>query len=293
MNHFERIRKLAIKALFADDYLMDRLVLKGASALAYAYLLPNRASVDVDVSINGDFDELFESIENRLHEAFLRTFRDDQLVPFDMELSKVPARSRPGSSTIWGGYRFEFKVLERSKFEATKVPENRSRQALVLNSRQDRVFRIDISKFEYCNSKVTVEIDSHIIYVYTPAMIVMEKLRAICQQMTEYLQRTNRTPRARDFFDIYQTLNTPSTSFDPYTDDNLKLLREMFRIKEVPIELLKNITNYRDYHAQDWSSVEPTIDASVAKLKFDEYFDFTSDLAAKLFERLSSLDMTE
>jgi hypothetical protein len=37
-------------------------------------------------------------------------------------------------------------------------------------------------------------------------MIVVEKLRAICQQMNEYSHRRYSTPRARDFYDIHSTV---------------------------------------------------------------------------------------
>jgi hypothetical protein len=48
---------------------------------------------------------------------------------------------------------------------------------------------VEISKFENCSDKTGVELDDHTVYVYSPAMLVIEKLRAICQQMPEYPKR--------------------------------------------------------------------------------------------------------
>ena len=55
-----QIKKLAVIAMFSDDELMGRLVLKGGNAIDLIYRLSSRASVDVDFSIENDFD-LFSS----------------------------------------------------------------------------------------------------------------------------------------------------------------------------------------------------------------------------------------
>jgi Nucleotidyl transferase AbiEii toxin, Type IV TA system len=71
---------------------------------------------------------------------------------------------------------------------------------------QRSVFSIDISKHEYTAGKTQVDLDGFAVFVYTPEMIVCEKLRAICQQMPEYGPVVKRSragsPRARDFIDI-------------------------------------------------------------------------------------------
>ena len=61
------------------------------------------------------------------------------------------------------------------------------------------VFTIDLSKYEYVAGKLELNLDDYAIYVYSPSMIAIEKLRAICQQMPEYPLRGYRTARARDF----------------------------------------------------------------------------------------------
>ena len=49
-----------------------------------------------------------------------------------------------------------------------------------------------------------MELDDYTIYVYSPTMIAIEKLRAICQQMPEYALQRRPSARARDFYDIYR-----------------------------------------------------------------------------------------
>ena len=50
-----RIRELVVLAVASDDVLMERLVLKGGTALDLVHLPGVRASVDVDFSMAGDF----------------------------------------------------------------------------------------------------------------------------------------------------------------------------------------------------------------------------------------------
>src|SRR5579863_2753636 len=46
VDHFARVRKIAITALFADDTLVNRIVLKGGSALSLVYGIGRRTSLD-------------------------------------------------------------------------------------------------------------------------------------------------------------------------------------------------------------------------------------------------------
>jgi hypothetical protein len=111
------------------------------------------------------------------------------------------------------------------------------REAFVLGPNQQKVFTVDFSKFEYTLGKVTAELDHFTIYVYPPAMIAVEKLRALCQQMDQY-EPTGRTkrPRARDFFDIYTIVTKTGFRFE--SPESRNLLEAIFAAKEVPIALL-------------------------------------------------------
>src|SRR5258705_586369 len=95
MLSLDEIRKLSIIALFADDDLMDMLVLKGGNALTYAYEVSNRASIDIDVSIPGDFPGDLETIKHKLDAAFLRTFADKGHQVFDTALEPKPGPLSP------------------------------------------------------------------------------------------------------------------------------------------------------------------------------------------------------
>lgn len=144
------------------------------------------------------------------------------------------------------------------------------RQADTTGPMQQRTFRIQISKYEFCSPKAEAELDGYTVYVYTPSMIAIEKLRAICQQMDEYPYRGRKTARARDFYDIHSILR--SGTVDLNAAENRELLAAIFAAKEVPIRLLALIPNYRAFHRQDWPSVEESVSRDLRD--YDFYFDF-------------------
>ena len=94
------------------------------------------------------------------------------------------------------------------------------------------------------------DLDSYTIYVYTPAMIALEKVRALCQQMEEYTH-TGRTrhPRARDFYDIHTVVT--KTDFRFGAPETVGLAKEIFAKKEVPLFLLGKIKDQREFHRSD------------------------------------------
>ena len=90
-------------------------------------------------------------------------------------------------------------MLEMPKFERISADMERARrEALVAGPLEQRIFRIQISRFEFCAGKQERFLDDYTIFVYSPAMIVAEKIRALCQQMPEYSLRRNPAPRARE-----------------------------------------------------------------------------------------------
>ncbi len=276
---FGAIRRLAITAIFADDYLFERVVLKGGNALSLALGIGDRTSLDLDFSIENDFEDLPEA-KHHLKTALEKRFKSVGLVVFDFKFGPKPTLLREGQSPRWGGYAAEFKLMGEGRHRMLGV--NRAalgREAMILGPRQQRRFAIDLSKFEYTQGKLSKEIDHFQIFVYAPEMIAIEKLRAICQQMPAYLQIRTPCARARDFLDI-QTI-IASTEIDLGSAANVDLVRHIFAAKEVPLLLLQSIAEQREFHRPDWDSVR--ISTSQEQLKdFDFYFDFVLDQVSLL-----------
>jgi predicted nucleotidyltransferase component of viral defense system len=230
---FAEIRSLVIVALFAEDQLLDQLVLKGGNAINLIYGYGSRSSLDIDCSIDGDFtnpDEIGGVLLRTLHARFQE--RDHEV--FDFSFQRRPSLQRPN--------------------------------------------RVDFSKYEFCGQKRQEELQDYAIYVYTPEMLSLEKLRAICQQMEEYPMQRNRSPGARDFYDIYVVLNEGGV--DWAHQQCSELARSIFAAKDVPLQLIELIPRYRDFHQQDWPSVENSVSGKLEDFNF--YVDFVIKESDKL-----------
>lgn len=268
---YREIRRIAITAIFSDDVLFDRVVLKGGNALSLVLGLSERTSLDLDFSIENDFEDL-DDIRNRVQNALESRFFAAGFIVFDFKFDPKPSVVREGQSPRWGGYMASFKVMERGKYEELKGnPEALRRDSLVIGPGSQRVFTIDLSKYEYVAGKLEMELNDYVIYVYSPTMIAIEKLRAICQQMPEYTMKRYPSARARDFYDIQLIASLTGMSFN--SPENLDLVRHIFAAKEVPLTLLEKIKDQKEFHRPDWDNVK--VSSNNPKLgEFDDYFDF-------------------
>jgi predicted nucleotidyltransferase component of viral defense system len=273
----DEIKKLAIIGLFSDDDLMEVFVLKGGNALDLVYNISPRASLDLDISLQTDLDhDSLNTIRMKIETALKRIFSERGYEVFDVTLEEQPRTSKDLIPDFWGGYLLFFKVIESDAFcEGTACPQDLSRRAEVVGPKNKKKLKVDISKHEYCEPKQAVDIEGYRIYVYTPEMIVFEKLRAICQQTEEYCRQIGKThskARARDFFDIYTIIK--HFKINVTNPDNLDLLKNIFMAKEVSLNLLTHISDYRNFHRSDFSSVEDTLKPGVKIRDYDYYFDY-------------------
>ena len=282
-----RLKRLAIIAMFSDDDLMDILVLKGGNLLDSIYAIAYRSSMDVDFSMEGEFGEgELTTIAEKIRRTLTDTFKAEGFTAFDINFIVRPKKPlSPDVRDFWGGYRVEFKVVETEKYERLHTDQRALRMAAInLGKSNEKKFFIDISKFEFCAPKREVDLEEgYTIYVYTPEMLVFEKIRAICQQMSEYtavVPNIGKSARARDFFDIYTVLQ--HWKVDIAAPENLELLGNIFAAKRVPVELIQKIPEYRDFHRPDFSSVRDTVKADVELQDFDFYFDYVVEKLAAL-----------
>ncbi len=277
------IKRLAVKAMFSDDQLLEDLVFKGGNAMALIHRLSSRASVDLDFSLEHDFSDGAEAAFNRIERALKLTFRENGIEVFDVKMKQKPDALTEDMANFWGGYGLEFKLIRADLFAkyATDLEQLRRH---AINVGQSTKFTIDISRFEYTKDKQEADFDGLLIYVYSPEMIVCEKLRAICQQMPEYGPYIKReragSARARDFIDIHLLVET--LKLDMRTEKVATMLVEMFRLKRVPLELLGLIPKYREFHRADFPSVLATVNPDFPVESFDYYFDYTLALVEAL-----------
>jgi len=289
LDKFEEIKRLTLIGLFSDDDLMDTLVLKGGNALDIVYRIAPRASLDIDLSIENDFDlTQIGQLRDRIEKALKRIFNEGGYEIFDITLEEKPEGICRDTLGFWGGYQLQFKLIPVGQFKAASGNlDALRRKAEIIGPRNRRKFHVDISRCEYCRGKTPVDIDGYTIYVYTPAMIAIEKLRAICQQTQEYCEfigKSHRQARARDFFDIHTTIE--HFQLDLGTPANLELLSGIFSAKRVPLHLLGAMREHREFHRPDFTALVETLKPGVKVCGFDYYFDYVANQCDRLVQAL-------
>ncbi|HTN38447.1 MAG TPA: nucleotidyl transferase AbiEii/AbiGii toxin family protein [Arachidicoccus sp.] len=276
-----KIKRITIIALASDDELVETLVLKGGNAIDLAYTPTNdtvsRTSYDLDYSIDdGDFNEDEITISKRIEATLMQTFLENDFVIIDYKFLNKPKNIREEVADFWGGYKVEFKVIGKILYDEYKGNiDNLRRRAVSVNPNESPVFELEFSKFEHVGQKVAIDVEGYKIYVYTPEMIVFEKLRAICQQLPGYrdiIPSFSPRARARDFYDIH--LIWEMHEINPATKANIELIQNIFLAKKVPLRFIKEIRNNKSLHIDNWQSVKDTISPYEKLEDFDFYFDF-------------------
>ena len=238
MLTLDDIKRLAIIALASDDELVETLVLKGGNAIE---LMDrgrdrklSRASSDLDFSIEGDFDEMLEDVKARIEKTLAKTFLEHGAVVIDYRFVLRPSVIRDEVKNFWGGYNASFKLTTPQLLREAKGDlATLQRSAFGFMPNGSTRFEIEISKYEYTGGKIETKVDGYQLYIYSPQMIVLEKLRAICQQLPAYaavIPSYKPRPRARDFYDIYLLMD--QHQINPGTPECKELLMHIFEAKK-------------------------------------------------------------
>jgi predicted nucleotidyltransferase component of viral defense system len=180
-----RVKKLVIIALASDDDLMEELVLKGGNAIDLIHAKGkealSRTSYDLDFSIDGDFAEEIQDVASRIEKLLIQAFAEKGYILFDFSFKQKPTVISEKYADFWGGYKIEFKIIEKTAYDRIGGNLDQIRRtALPLHPSHSPKFEVEISKYEYVERKVPMEMDGYTIYVYSPEMIAFEKLRALC-----------------------------------------------------------------------------------------------------------------
>lgn len=277
-RRFDRIKRLTVIAMFSVDDLYGRLALKGGNALDLFYpVIAGRSSLDIDLSLSDDItDEESEKIGRGIERSLVSTFRGEDFAVFDTHLKRRPPDGTENVPPFWGGYLVEFKVIEAAAFD-------KFRDDLDGLRKRARKFTVDISKREFIGAGTKKDLEGATIFLYTPAMIAIEKIRAICQQSptfrAEFGARSD-TARARDFFDIHRIMNLAQVDLE--APENLAIIREVFAAKHVPLKILSEIGSHRAMHEADFASLRDTVKPGTDLRDFGHYFEFVVSLAGRL-----------
>ena len=272
LEFLRRIKSLVVLSIFSKPELKELLVLKGGNLLDLVYQLSGRASVDVDMSMDGGIDN--ELLRDLVEDAVAGRFGDEGYVVFDFNFRDVPPKLSDDMKDFWGGYKIDFKIIGVDDFEKFEGDiEKIRRNALKVGGKDSPKFKVDISRHEYCDEKEAFEFEGIEIFGYSPSVFVAEKIRAICQQMPEYVEvvKSNPSPRGRDFVDIYIIASHYGITFAPLFFEKLE---KVFEKKRVPVSLLGSVKESYDFHVAGFESVRDTVLPEFDLQEFKFYFDY-------------------
>ncbi|HPG00160.1 MAG TPA: nucleotidyl transferase AbiEii/AbiGii toxin family protein [Kiritimatiellia bacterium] len=231
----EEVITQAIVAIYTSRRLSELVILKGGGAMRLFDGLESRLSVDADFSVGevlskAEATRVFKEMRGCLSKAF-RTKGYDVL---DFTFVKRPKKLREGFPIWWGGWACEFKLVDR-KYRRKSL-EARRRNALIPEGSNSSKVAIDLSEHEFCGKQRAKTLQGVKIHAYSREMLVLEKLRAICQQHPDYPYRQETKNRARDFYDI-RSLTIDMD--DKFIDRCQFHVEAVFKAKEVPLWILR------------------------------------------------------
>ncbi len=286
------------------------LVLKGGSALEMFYNHP-RYSQDMDFSISAAISDSSTDWKQYIEEL-INIFKDELSAVNHIVVTYNTKPPKDGLPSDFGRtFQMKIKITHHTAYTEARLKclkkanhhpvETCVAERISKNPTTYRTVHIDISDKEYTEPAVIQNLpNGYTIKVYTPVMIICEKLRAICQNTTQYLQRYNlepRTSRVRDFFDIYHIQEKYSPSWKD--KDNLKILQEIFRVKNMPISLLNSIsllnliqsTEVREinYTKRTWQykKLKDTVKTNLEDFEF--YYSYVVKLTQEILDNISSI----
>lgn len=256
------------------------LFLKGGSAMRLFDNLTSRISIDADFSVVDSIRgerRFFNSIKSSVGAKF----RELKFDIIDFKWERRPKKKKAESPDWWGGWTCEFKLVSfrhRGKDNNTK-----RRNALIPEGANSSKIIVEISEHEYCGMKRTKTIQGVRVLGYSRELLVLEKLRAICQQHPEYAQRSSKN-RARDFYDIFE--------LTAYAENNFSLscsmhIKKVFEAKKVPLQFLSALWDeaFIDEQRRGFDEVRDTVSISVHD--FNVYLEHLRFLVKEIYPEVT------
>jgi predicted nucleotidyltransferase component of viral defense system len=288
--HPDKIRNTIITSIFSNDDFLDILTLKGGIAMRLLDLT-NRESSDLDFSIT-EGKRLSKEIEGKQIEKQLnQSFEEIGYKVISLKFSDKPLKRKVITPPYWGGYQIEFSIISLDKFHDLneKQKSNINAYGESIENGKKKI-KIDLSFEEYTKPRIETQLNDYTIYLYSPIMIVYEKIRASCQQLPEYKLGTEKA-RARDLYDIY-TMLTHKKQIDlkneVFNEDNFYIIKKMFELKNVDFPLMLKLETIKHDLSSDYeNNVLPQIPGNQETPSFDYLFSYNNEIFKDLYKQIN------
>lgn len=303
IDHQIFLRNIILKAFFSDSQTKELLVLKGGQALEI-YNFSSRESYDIDFSIMKTKENVFKELKPLIKNNLKREFKKEGYFLFDFKFELRPEKRNDKIPPFWGGYKIIFKVIKAEEKERIEKKYDREERCLNVMRASAAPFgennstniEMDFSYHEYTNEPGEIQIteDGYYIKIYRPIIMAYEKIRALCQHLpgTHLPKANSKRARSRDLYDIYTMIFTESEyaldEQEIYSKDNIHELREVFKTKEVPIDLLLKLEKNYDILLEDFNNELLISTPSAAKVGFEYIFNLVKNLMEECHNVLSN-----
>ncbi|GMT42357.1 MAG: hypothetical protein IEMM0002_0768 [bacterium] len=256
-------------ALFNNSLISNTLILKGGTALNVSENIKKRLSTDIDFSVSGQIvspEVFFKELKKSLFDHFIK--QDWEI--FDFEKIKKPKNKHESKPPTWGGWLVHFKIIGVNH-NFSDIAKKR-RNALIPQGHISSKIKLEISEHEFCELIKEIRIDGVLIKVYHPVLLVLEKLRAICQQHPSCPHHSAKN-RARDYYDIYELLKKHrSASFFKSLRDYIE---PVFKAKDVDLEIILKIfgDDFVEFQRNGFEAVIKSLSESPGKIEDFSFYN--------------------
>jgi predicted nucleotidyltransferase component of viral defense system len=275
--YFSDIKDHIIKTLDAvlgpNNYLM-----KGGQALALHF---KRIHAESEARFSRDIDFSFGSSTipfdtNEFRREFERLYNSQpprSLFVRDMKLEKIP----PNDKAYFG--------IRVSMNFRTATAGGKLGHKEYFKDLDSTAIVIDFTCNEFVNDRVIVTIGG--IKVANVALIVAEKLRALCSNLHE--PELNPMPRAKDFYDVFAIYAICFRGSPAPKDlkEMKDLLRECFAVKNMPLDLLDPLGEVaqKAFHGSNFQQqVRDTLEVAsrYKRVTYDQVYSDTIEFLDKI-----------
>lgn len=271
MIEINEVIELVLVSIYSEDILSKNLYLKGGQALRIKEKILNRFSSDADFSTPDKIDNVdlfFETLNSSLSSNF---YRNGYYV-FDFKSVRRPKILKSESPGFWGGWSVEFKITQNSNRQLPK--DVLSRTALIPTGSQSPKITIDISEYEYCKGIEKLKIKGVIVKAYSRALLLTEKIRAICQQHPDYPHK-KLDIRARDFYDIERLWikSIKESNTENFIKEMRSHIKPVLKAKDVDFSIIHKIfdVDFLETQKVGWPQVQTTVIGEIQD--FDYYVE--------------------
>ena len=259
----------SIVAIFLDPELATRLVLKGGAAMRLLDGNATRISIDADFSMTDRIEDQ-NRFFSRMEDALRAMFRQSGYDVIDFTPTQRPKTLKAGFPKWWRGWLCLFKLVPLQFSNSSE--QMKRRNAFIPKGATSPKITIEISEEEYCRAIRHRTIEGVRIHGYKRELLIVEKLRALCQQHKEYPFRSSKN-RARDLYDIYQLSSGEDETMWAKCRKHVALV---FQAKQVNEQLLNAFweDDFVDELRRGFEQVVTTV-KSQTYYDFDVYLEHT------------------